>query len=352
MFRRLLAAAVILAVAAGLLIAAWPQLFGLQRVDVVAHVVSLRGAAAAFAIVLVVVLLVFSAVSRSFRRMGASLGVLLLLFVAINAAVLASRGFGGGASNEPPSADASTVTVLSWNTLGPATDPAQIAELALAQGADIVVLPETVEASAIEAAVVMRQGGSPMWVITQSFDEISPARSTSLLVSVSLGRYDFDATAVSTAVLPTIVATPIDGSGPTIIGVHAVAPIPGQMDNWRGDLQLLSEMCTGENLIMAGDFNATIDHFSGLAASEAGGDAADNPISSSARLGDCTDAAALARSAALGTWPTSVLAVVGSPIDHVLVTDDWRVEGFMVIETLDDAGSDHRPVVAWLQKAD
>jgi endonuclease/exonuclease/phosphatase (EEP) superfamily protein YafD len=344
MFRRILAAALIIAFAAALLVVAWPQLFELHRVEFAAHAVSLRGAGIGVAMAMLAILLVLSAFVPSFRRLGASLSVLLVAFVAVNGVVLASRGFGGGTSEEPPSA-AEGLTVLSWNTLGPATDPAEVADLALTHGADIVVLPETIEANAIETALAMREGGSPMWVLTQSFDKISPARSTSLLVSVKLGQYEFDDAAVSTAVLPTVVATPADGTGPTIVAVHAVAPTAGQMNNWRSDLALLSTMCSGENVIMAGDFNSTIDHFSGLGTD---GDAVANPAFSSARLGGCTDAAAVTRSAAVGTWPTHLPALLGAPIDHVMVTDNWTVDAFRVIESLDGTGSDHRPIVAWL----
>jgi endonuclease/exonuclease/phosphatase (EEP) superfamily protein YafD len=43
--------------------------------------------------------------------------------------------------------------------------------------------------------------------------------------------------------------------------------------------------------------------------------------------------------------------VLGSPIDHVLATPDWRVEAFRVLDGYDDAGSDHRPIVATLSPA-
>ena len=44
-------------------------------------------------------------------------------------------------------------------------------------------------------------------------------------------------------------------------------------------------------------------------------------------------------------------ALLGSPIDHVLATPGWRVEGFRVIDGFDAAGSDHRPIVATLTRA-
>jgi endonuclease/exonuclease/phosphatase (EEP) superfamily protein YafD len=335
MVRRLAAAALILCVAAALLLMAWPQLFGLQRTILVAHAVSLRALASVVAIGLLLLVVVIATLSRGFRSMAASLGVMLIAFVLVNAAVLSTRGFGG----DQPNPEASELTVLAWNTLGPATTPEDIAALALERGADIVVLPETILENATQVAVLMREGGHPMWANTLAYDQVSPALSTSLLTSIDLGEYDYDPLTRTTAVLPTMVATPRDGRGPTIIAVHAVAPLLEQFDNWSGDLRLLAEYCSGENIIMAGDFNATIDHMTGLGA-EPG-----------KALGECTDAATAAGSGALGTWPTRLPAMLGSPIDHVMATSDWTVTGMEVIQSLDDNGSDHRPIVAQLKRA-
>jgi len=50
----------------------------------------------------------------------------------------------------------------------------------------------------------------------------------------------------------------------------------------------------------------------------------------------------------VGTWPAFLPALLGAPIDHVLATPGWTVSGFTVVQDLDGAGSDHRPVVAQL----
>ncbi len=343
MFRRVLAAALILVVAAVLLVAVWPQLFGVQRVPGFAHVVSFRTLAACVAASLILLLVIGAMVSRPFRGLATSLIVMLLVFVLASAAVMSTRGFASTvadpanlADSTEVASDATELTVLTWNTLGPATTPEGIAELALDTDADIVVLPETILETATQTAVLMRAGGQPMWAHTLAYDQISPAKSTSLLTSAKLGEYEFDRASVTTAVLPTLVATPRDGSGPTIIAVHAVAPIPGQFNVWPHDLKLLSELCSGENVIMAGDFNATIDHMSGLGSAPG------------KTLGDCTDSAMLAGSAAIGTWPTHLPALLATPIDHVMATDDWTVAEANVVQTMDLSGSDHRPIVARL----
>src|SRR5688572_22840356 len=123
MIRRLLAAVFILAVAAVLLVIAWPQLLGLQRTPLVAHAVSLRALAASAAIGILLLVVVVAMLARGFRAMAASLTVMLVAFVLVNAAVLSTRGFGGERTSE---ARAGELTVLTWNTLGPATEPEAI----------------------------------------------------------------------------------------------------------------------------------------------------------------------------------------------------------------------------------
>lgn len=343
---RFLSPLIVIATAAVLLILSWPQLFGLQNTWVVAHIVSLRGLAVVGAAAVLVLVLLLSLI-RSLHRVMGMLAVLVVLFGVANVGILASRGIGVDAGQAAAAATADptdTVTVLSWNTLGGAPGADAIAGLALEQDADIVTLAETTEATGVAVAEAMRAGGRPMWVHTIAFDHVSKARSTTLLISPELGDYQVSSEPGSgppgnTNVLPTVVAKPIDPTGPTgptVIAVHVVSPIQFEMSNWRSDLDWLATQCTGDNVIMAGDFNATIDHMAGRAAS------------ASAVLGKCQDAALSTGSAAVGTWPTSVPALLGSPIDHVLSTPNWHVQSMSVLETRDSAGSDHRPIVAEL----
>ena len=337
MFRRVVAAAVIVVVAAILFVLAWPQFFGLQQTFGIAHVVSLRAIAAAVAAALIVVLVLISLLIRAVRRFFATLAVLLLAFALVNTAVLSTRGFGDAAFE---TAGDSTVTVLSWNTLGDAPSAETVGSLALESDADIVTLPETTNAFGLEVAAVMKAAGRPMWVNTTAFDQISKSRSTTVLSSADLGSYTVDDSVGQTATLPTVVMRPDSGSGPTIIAVHAVAPIPGEFRNWQADLDWLAHTCRGDNIIMAGDFNATLDHMSGLASS------------GTTALGDCADAALATGNAAVSTWPTTLPALLGSPIDHAMATENWRATGMRVVQDQDGAGSDHRPIVAQFAPAE
>jgi endonuclease/exonuclease/phosphatase (EEP) superfamily protein YafD len=341
MTRRILAAAIVVIAAAALLIAAWPQLFGLDRQFGVAQAVSLRGLAALIAGVGVVAFLLIALISRRMRRLAGTLSLLLLLFAGVSVAVLATRGTTPAGFQTKAPAD---LTVLSWNTLGDSPGAAEIARLALAQHADIVALPETSTATADQVKELMTQGGSPMQRLSVSFDQVAKAHTTSLLISTHLGSYVEDDSHGTTATLPSVVAVPADGDGPTIVAAHPVAPVPGEMANWRQGLGWVAARCTGD-AIVAGDFNSTLDHYSGLTASTRPG----TDHGSEGDLGACHDGARAEKSAGIGTWPTSLPEQLGTPIDHVMATSGWTFVGFRVIGSEDGAGSDHRPVVAQLR---
>jgi endonuclease/exonuclease/phosphatase (EEP) superfamily protein YafD len=336
MIRRLLAAAVIVVLAIALLVLAWPQLFSLERSPLIVQAIAFRGALVVVAVIGAILFVALALLWRAARRFAASVAVLLLLFSAGTAAVLLHRGAGNiGFQTAAPS----DITVLSWNTLGDAPGAKDIADLALTQGADVVTMPETTVELGNAVAAIMAAAGKPMAVLSVHFDLISKARSTTMLVSTALGAYAVDTAAGSTKQLPSIVAKPVNGVGPTLMAVHPVAPNPVDLPVWRSDLDWLAHTCVGDNVIMAGDFNSTVDHYAHL------------PHAAGATIGDCADAALATGNGAVGSWPTSVPALLGTPIDHVMATKNWRVTGMRVIQSQDAAGSDHRPIVAQLTPA-
>jgi endonuclease/exonuclease/phosphatase (EEP) superfamily protein YafD len=332
---RILGAALLVLVAVALLILAWPQLFGLATAPVIAQIVSLRGLAVAVGLVAVVAFTLLALLAPVARRFAASLAVLVLAFCAINTIVLSTRGFGDEGFQ---SATDSDITVLAWNTLGDAPSPEDIAQLAIDTGAEVISLPETTRATGLAVAQLLADAGKPMAHFTLAYDEIAKSRSTTLLISVDLGEYTVDETALTTATLPSAVAVPVAGTGPTIVAVHAVAPVPGEMQNWRSDLDWLAAACAGGNVILAGDFNSTLDHYSGLGVD--GG-----------TIGACRDAGEVSDNGAVGTWPAVLPAILGAPIDHVMATPNWRVTGMRVVQSHDGYGSDHRPVLVQLTPA-
>ncbi|MFT4123185.1 MAG: endonuclease/exonuclease/phosphatase family protein [Microbacteriaceae bacterium] len=336
MVRRILDALVALVAAATLLVVAWPSLFGLERTLVVSQLVAFRTVGALAGTALAVLALLRAALRRPGRRRGpAGLAVVLLLFCALQGVVIADRGTGGDASATEATGG---ITVLSWNTLGGAPGAETVARLALAEHASVVALPETRKEIADEVAALMAAAGEPMQSFTVAYDQVSSARSTSLLVSDALGDYTVDAADSGTGQLPSVVAVPAGSGSPTIIAAHPISPTGLDPSSWRDDLDWLAGVCRGDT-ILAGDLNSTLDHWAHLE-HDAG-----------AQLGGCADAALARGAAAVGSWPTAVPALLGTPIDHVLATDQWTATAFHVVESEDDAGSDHRPVVATLVAA-
>ena len=334
MVRRFLAAVIVVGVAAALLVIAWPNLFGLAEAPVVAQLVSVRALTSVIAVAAAVTLGLVALLWAGARRFFAALALLAMLFALVNGAVLSTRGFG---DESFPTRAPAELSVLTWNTLGDAPGAERIAELVIAEQADIVVLPETSQETAVAIAELTRAAGRPMWVYSIAFDYVAKARSTSVLVSVDLGQHEVDDTVGNTQVLPSIVLRPLAPGGLTIVGVHPVAPLPGELDNWRADLRWVDGICTGERVVMAGDVNATADHFRVV-----------DPAAGVTGLGfgECRNAGLLTGNGAVGTWPTRLPPLLGAPIDHVFVSSDIAVTGMRVLTEYDGAGSDHRPVVA------
>lgn len=321
------------AVAAAIL--TFPDFFRLDRVTPVAQLIAPRGALVV-ALAAVGILLLLVAAFRGIRAFAATAGILAVAAAGIGGLVLTQRGLGTSAL---PAKTASAVRVMTWNTAGEATSPTEVARLAVAMDADIVSLPETTIQSGEQIAIEMRELGHPMWAHHTDYGGWD-AGSTTLLIAPELGDYAVIESSLdgssNTSTVPSAVAMPVDGEGPIVVAVHAVAPRPAYMDSWRDDLRWLADQCAAQNVIMVGDFNATLDHFSDLGVD--GG-----------ALGRCSDAAAATGNGAVGTWPTGVPALLGAPIDHVLTTSAWRATGSLVITSIDDSGSDHRPLVVQLE---
>lgn len=325
--------------AIGAAVLTWPQFFHLERVFPIAQVISFRGVIVlGFAALLVLMLLLM--LIRPIRGFAASLALVMFLAAAANGTIVLARGTGTDAL---PAKGEGSIRVMTWNTAGSATSPEAIARTAVAMDADIVTLPETTIETGEEVAVAMRGLGHRMWAYhTQYGAHGWDASSTTMLISPDLGTYSViessaDGTS-NTSTVPSAVAMPVDGSGPTIVAAHAVAPREHYMDSWRHDLQWIADQCASGDVILAGDFNATVDHMAGFGVG--GG-----------TMGRCRDAVSATGNGGVGTWPTSMPALAGAPIDHVMATDAWTPVGSVVLTSMDGSGSDHRPLVVQLDPA-
>ena len=329
---------VLLAIATA--IAVWPQFFHLEQTYPFAQVVAARGAVlgALLLLALLAMLLMFS---KTLRGFAASVLIIALLGAGATALIGVNRGFG---RNTLPDATDTSIRVLSWNTAGEVVSAETIAQEVVDSGADIVALPETTEAVGEEIAVMLRDQGHPMWVHNVQFnpDVVDGPKSwqTTVLVAADLGQYSVIESSQdgssNTGSVPSVVLMPVDGSGPTIVAVHAVAPRREEMGQWRSDLQWIADQCPEGDFILAGDFNATIDHMAPLGVG--GGD-----------MGYCRDVASRTGNGLSGTWPSSLPELLSAPIDHVMASQNWTPTGSMIIA--DASGSDHRGLVVQLEPA-
>lgn len=308
-------------------IVVWPQGIGIHRLPFVANLIALRGVVA---LGLVVPASVAGVIAMRRGRWGvsAALAIALVACSIGNGGVLLLRGWGATTAD-------GDLTVVAWNAYGGGASPESIARLVRETGADVVSLPETDAFAAAEVVGILGRAG-----IVMRHDAVAAAPGgetipTSILISTALGPYARDASIPSTPGLPSGVWRSVDGSGPTLVAAHPMPPLPRVVDQWGEGLRWMAARCAEPDVIVAGDLNATVDHFAGLG-SEGG------------VIGGCRDAAVEVGSAAAGTWPVRLPVVLAAPIDHVLVGNAWRVRSFAVLTGFDGEGSDHRPIVATL----
>ena len=316
-----------------------PDFFRVERLAPIAQIIAFRGVIL-LAIAAVGILALFASFARSIRPLAITVVIVAVIGVLANGAIVLGRGIG---TESLPAKTDTAIRVMTWNTAGPATSADEIARLAVAMDADIVALPETTIETGEQVSIEMRELGHPMWA-HHAKDPSTPwdAGSTTLLITPDLGDYAVIESSVegtsTTSTVPSAVAMPVSGVGPIVVAAHAVAPRSGYMEDWRADLRWLGDQCAADNVIMAGDFNATLDHFGGLGVD--GGE-----------LGRCVDAAAASGTGSVGTWSTAWPSLLGTAIDHVMTTDAWTVTGSLVLSSVDGSGSDHRPLVVQLEPA-
>jgi len=331
---------VLLAIATAIVV--WPQFFHLEQTYPFAQVVAARGVVlAGFLVAAVIALLLLFA--RPLRGFAASVLIIALLGAGATGLIGLQRGFGG---DTLPAATDTSIRVLTWNTAGDEVSAEEVAGQILERGADIVALPETTEEVGEQIAVSLRDQGHPMWVHHVQFqpDVVDGPKSwhTTVLVSPDLGEYSVIPSSEdgsnNTGSVPSVVLMPVDANagGPAIVAVHAVAPRMEDMAQWQSDLRWIADQCPTGDFILAGDFNATIDHMAGLGVD--GGD-----------MGYCRDAASRTGNGYSGTWPSSLPALLSTPIDHVMASQNWTPTGSAVID--DATGSDHRGLVVQLEPA-
>jgi endonuclease/exonuclease/phosphatase (EEP) superfamily protein YafD len=230
------------------------------------------------------------------------------------------------ATTAPP--DAATggveVTVLTANVRHGRADTGALAALIAAEQPDFVVLPEAGGDFRDKLLPLLTGVGYRSWVASgggrRDGDDVT------LLAAERAG--DVRVRPGSGMRLPHLEATGGILGPRTLHAVHPTAPMSRRGTAfWHEDLALVGRWCTGPVApLVAGDFNATLDHPALRAA-----------------LGRCRSAGAGTGQGLVGTFPAGTPRWLGIQIDHVLVPADALPTRFAV---LDVAGSDHRAVLA------
>lgn len=259
------------------------------------------------------------------RRPVRVLGAALLVVAASPLTQVLPRVVADGPTARPD------LTVVSINVFLDRMSPRTVADLVVSRRADVVALPEATAGFAAEVVALAGRSGVEYRAATDG--DTAPPRPngrregpypTSLLVRADL-RPVFRAGAPA---LPQGAVT-ADLPGPlSVAAVHPLAPVPGQEPAWAADHEVLARACAaGGPLVLAGDFNATLDH---------------SPLRGVLAAG-CVDAAEATGSGLRGTWPAAAAWPLRVPIDHVLLTPAaGTVAGY---EVVDLPGTDHRVLV-------
>lgn len=237
-------------------------------------------------------------------------------------ALVAPRAVGGGGAPAP--ADGYPLTVMTANLRFGGADAQQVVELARDHGVDLLSFQELTPRAVgrLRAAGLEEILGN---VVHTSANGASGGGlyAAEPLVSTGLVGIPGEGFRMPSARLR------LDGATLAIVSVHPVPPTSSEtVRRWRNALGSLPPTGDGAELgLLAGDFNATLDHQELREVLDRGYvDAAD------------VTGNALATTWSRGSWP-------GLTIDHLLVDERIHVESTGTYEL---PGSDHKAVIAEL----
>lgn len=294
----------------------YPELLGLDGVSPFTQLVAFRPQA----LVLVALAGAVLAVARSGRLLGA-----LMVLTALVAALLTAPRVFSEARAKP--VDHHEYVVMAANLLGGGAELRQVAALIRAHRPVFVSLPEaTVE---VRRRLEADLGGLGYRGYTDH-PRSYPVSATSVLVAGSLGPVRFLPSGAGGGPNTEFGNVTITGGrlgAIRLVAFHPHPPLPGKVDIWRRDLSGLRTWCGGKGqAVVAGDFNATLDHAEFRSV-----------------LGSCQSVAAAVGKGLDGTWPADQPGWLRTQIDHVVVTPGIIPRAF---STHHIDGTDHRAVLA------
>jgi endonuclease/exonuclease/phosphatase (EEP) superfamily protein YafD len=247
----------------------------------------------------------------------------MLVVLALGVAILAPR-----LVTDPLPSGGETLKVLSFNVFTGDADVDALADTIRRERPDVVALPEAGERYRERLQPLIDDLG---YVSRASVGEHSQdVNGVVALVAPQLGAVDFRVGRIDeNSPFPYVEVSGGEMGDLRFVAFHSVAPTAGSVGQWRVDLAGAGDWCrTGKPTVVAGDFNATLDH---SVLREA--------------MADCEDAASQRGTALTATWPTSMPRWFGTEIDHVF-SSTGTAESF---EVLDLPGSDHRAILTTLR---
>jgi endonuclease/exonuclease/phosphatase (EEP) superfamily protein YafD len=296
-------------------IAGWVVLraFGLEEgwpvVPLIAYTpLAVAGAVAVFAVTLLL------------RRRAAS-ATAALLAVAL-AAFVAPRALGGPSAAEGGSGP--RLTVLTANLYGQPRAAEGIVDVVRRERPDVLSLQEVTPrvAAALEEAGLRR-------LLPERVQDVRRRGFGSAVYA----RVPLERASATAAQRVTAARLRVRGGPPVeVLAVHPMAPLnERRLDEWRDDLRALPPATPrGAVRILAGDFNATLDHAELRRVLDRGYEDAADEVGHGLRA----------------TWPANRRLPPPVTIDHVLADERCGVRD---LEVIDVVGSDHRAVLAELE---
>jgi endonuclease/exonuclease/phosphatase family metal-dependent hydrolase len=274
----------------------------------------------AFTPYIAIVALIVAIVAGALRELLAG-SVALIAFIVL-AVIVLPRAFSNGVSAPP---DGVPLKVMTANLELGEADPDGLVELVREEEPDVLAVQELTP----DATEGLRGAGLLEELPERRLPEPG-ASGNGLYSRHSLRGAGAEATSSAGFLVPRATIRVPGGGTVEVVSVHAAPPRAGEVDEWESDLRSLPSATPGEMLrVLAGDFNATLDH---------------------AELRDVLDSgyedAADADGAALTpTWPVGRVIPPPLTVDHVLADERIAVEG---VSVHDLPGSDHKAVSAEL----
>lgn len=294
-----------------------PDLVGADRYFPFAQLIAFRP----LSVGAVLVLALLAALVTAFRRRCWPVPAALLLVALAGAALVVPRTVA-----EPAPAGGRTLTVLALNVYEGEADADSLAALIRTENPDIVSIPEAGGSYLRELEPLLDPLG---YSVESSVGRREPdVRGNAVAWADRLGEVRTEAGEDTR--FPYLVATGGGLGELRFVAFHSIAPVPRTVGQWREDLGRVRQWCAGDRpAVVAGDFNATLDH----------------SVFRRATAG-CSDAGARTGNGLTGTWPTWAPEWTGPQIDHVLSNRGIAAESFAVHLV---PGTDHRAVVATLR---